>query len=65
MEKIKVLNITVSPKKGQTIDDVCSEAKMLADSIGVEFEFEFNGVKIRTENHSINDMIKKYMTQQS
>jgi len=64
MEKIRTLNLSITPQRGSNIKDVCSEAKQLADDCGVEFDFVFNGVEITTENNSIEEMIVWFTTQQ-
>ena len=63
MEKIHTLQVDIKPKRGANIKQVCSEAKVLSDEIGIDFEFKFNGVDFTTENNSINDMVESYLNQ--
>jgi len=58
------INIKIEPKRGKSIDQACGDAKELSEFIKEEVEFEFNGVFVTTENHSIDDMIRIYRTSQ-
>lgn len=57
----KTLNITVDICKGAHITTACSEVKELSELLKQDFTFDFNGVKITTENKSINEMVNSYL----
>lgn len=59
---MKGIKIEISPHYKANIKDVCESAKVLSEYLGYDLEFRFNGVKISTENKSINEMVERYMT---
>ena len=57
------INISITPRRGTSISDVCYDVKILSEHIKEEISFEFNGVNITTENKSITEMIQSYSFQ--
>lgn len=55
------IEVSIKPKPKQHINKVCADAKLLSEYINRDIVFEFNGVRITTENKSINEMVDSYM----
>lgn len=57
------ITINISVNRGTTVEIACDSVKELSEKANQEIVFEFNGVKISTENKSINEMIASYNKQ--
>ena len=60
---MKGIKINIIVNKGVDIQTACDSAKILSEVAKQEIDFMFNGVRITTENKSINEMVKMYTTQ--
>jgi hypothetical protein len=57
------ISITVTPKSGKTIQEVCGDVKELSELLKEEITFNFNGILLTAhDNISINEMVQNYST---
>lgn len=55
------ISVTIHPKKGRDVREVCGDVKELSEFMGVELAFQMNGVTIDTNNQSIDEMVASYV----
>ena len=63
MEKLKNITIETIVNRSKSIEEVCKDIKELSEYLGVDLDFKFNEVPMKTENMSVNDMVHSYRYQ--